>query len=218
VYEFRDVTYDANDGWVATMQDATPGPGNEVTTTTANNPYLFMPTKTGNVIFMGTIASVPDEITAGTTTSSDWTFQGTYSKLTYGTDPFSGKAFGFAASATAAGANNNQDQDAVEAGEFVRAISGAYIPAFRAFLKYAGSDDIFKARGTRGGETGIPEYITVRLIDKTGEIDGIGEIRLSTGEVTFDPNAWYDLNGRKLDGKPTQKGIYINGGHKVVIK
>ena len=49
-----------------------------------------------------------------------------------------------------------------------------------------------------------------------GDIDGIGEIRLSTGEVTFDPNVWYDLNGRRLDGKPTQKGIYINGGHKVV--
>ena len=216
VYEFRDVTYDANDGWVATMQDATPGPGNEVTTTTANNPYLFMPTKTGNVIFMGTIASVPDEITAGTTTSSDWTFQGTYSKLTYGTDPFSGKAFGFAASATAAGANNNQDQDAVEAGEFVRAISGAYIPAFRAFLTYSGSEAALQAR-TRGGAD-VPDRITVRLIGKNGEIDGIGEIRLNTGEVTFDSNAWYDLNGRKLDGKPTQKGIYINGGHKVAIK
>jgi hypothetical protein len=58
----------------------------------------------------------------------------------------------------------------------------------------------------------------VRLIGKSGEIDGIGEIRLSTGEVTFDPNAWYDLNGRKLDGKPTQKGIYINGGKKIAIK
>ena len=30
--------------------------------------------------------------------------------------------------------------------------------------------------------------------------------------------AWYDLNGRKLSGKPTQKGIYINNGKKVIIK
>ena len=29
---------------------------------------------------------------------------------------------------------------------------------------------------------------------------------------------WYDLNGRKLQGKPTQRGIYINNGRKVVIK
>ena len=29
---------------------------------------------------------------------------------------------------------------------------------------------------------------------------------------------WYSLDGRKLDGMPTKKGIYINGGRKVVIK
>ncbi len=31
-------------------------------------------------------------------------------------------------------------------------------------------------------------------------------------------DVWYDLNGRKLDGKPTQKGVYINKSRKVVIK
>ena len=29
---------------------------------------------------------------------------------------------------------------------------------------------------------------------------------------------FYTLDGRKLDGMPTKKGIYINGGRKVVIK
>ena len=29
---------------------------------------------------------------------------------------------------------------------------------------------------------------------------------------------WYDLNGRKLDGKPAKKGVYIQNGYKVVIK
>ena len=29
---------------------------------------------------------------------------------------------------------------------------------------------------------------------------------------------WYTLDGRKLDKQPTKKGIYINGGRKVVIK
>jgi hypothetical protein len=28
---------------------------------------------------------------------------------------------------------------------------------------------------------------------------------------------WYSLDGRKLSGKPTQKGLYIHGGKKVVI-
>lgn len=31
-------------------------------------------------------------------------------------------------------------------------------------------------------------------------------------------DAWYTLDGRKLDGKPTVHGIYINKGKKVVIK
>ena len=30
--------------------------------------------------------------------------------------------------------------------------------------------------------------------------------------------AWYTLDGRKLIGKPTQKGVYIVNGRKVVIK
>jgi hypothetical protein len=29
---------------------------------------------------------------------------------------------------------------------------------------------------------------------------------------------WYDLQGRKLNGQPTVKGVYINGGKKVMIK
>ena len=36
--------------------------------------------------------------------------------------------------------------------------------------------------------------------------------------VTIDNEGWYDLNGRKLQGKPTKKGIYIHNGKKVVVK
>ena len=32
------------------------------------------------------------------------------------------------------------------------------------------------------------------------------------------PEVWYTLDGRKLDGKPAKKGIYIHHGKKVVIK
>ncbi|MBQ7180332.1 MAG: hypothetical protein IJR87_03465, partial [Bacteroidaceae bacterium] len=35
---------------------------------------------------------------------------------------------------------------------------------------------------------------------------------------TKDSEAWYTLDGRKLEGKPTQKGIYINNGLKVTVK
>ena len=30
--------------------------------------------------------------------------------------------------------------------------------------------------------------------------------------------AWYTLDGRKLDGKPAKKGVYVNNGNKTVIK
>ena len=218
-YTFVGVTYDDTGGWVATMIDQSPEAGNLLSATEANKPYLFMPNATGDVTFTGTIASVPAEITAGSTTSTDnyWTFQGTYSRLTYSDNLTGQHIFGFAASTTAE--DKEKGQDAVTAGEFVKAIDGAYFPAFRAYLAYTGTEEsLKKARATRGGETGIPEYITVRLIGKSGEIDGIGEIRLSTGEVTFDPNAWYDLNGHRLAEKPTQRGIYINNGRKVAIK
>ena len=49
-----------------------------------------------------------------------------------------------------------------------------------------------------------------------GETTGI----LSTTNLTNYTNsdAWYDLSGRRLNGKPTKKGLYINNGRKVVIK
>lgn len=34
----------------------------------------------------------------------------------------------------------------------------------------------------------------------------------------LDNNSWYTLDGRKLSGKPVQRGIYVNNGKKVVIK
>ena len=31
-------------------------------------------------------------------------------------------------------------------------------------------------------------------------------------------DSWYDLSGRKLDGEPTAKGVYVKDGKKVVVK
>ncbi|UKK59900.1 hypothetical protein L6470_02510 [Prevotella communis] len=46
------------------------------------------------------------------------------------------------------------------------------------------------------------------------EATGVGSIE--NGKLTIDN--WYDLNGRKLNGMPTKKGIYIMNGKKVVVK
>ena len=50
-----------------------------------------------------------------------------------------------------------------------------------------------------------------------GEGEKTEIVEIDNGQLTID-NSWYDLNGRKLNGKPTKKGLYIVNGRKVVIK
>ena len=51
-----------------------------------------------------------------------------------------------------------------------------------------------------------------------GETTGIVDIEHGTLDIEHSAGSWYSLDGRKLDGKPTKKGLYINNGRKVVIK
>ena len=54
-----------------------------------------------------------------------------------------------------------------------------------------------------------------RSIDGEGEgTTGLDASLVNSEEVN---SVWYDLNGRKLNGKPAQKGIYIKNGRKVVV-
>ncbi len=47
-----------------------------------------------------------------------------------------------------------------------------------------------------------------------GDATGVNEVN----EVIGVNDKWYDLNGRKLNGMPTKKGIYILNGKKVIVK
>ncbi len=75
-------------------------------------------------------------------------------------------------------------------------------------------------RMTRGAaaDEDVPQRITVKLVSASGEITGIGEIDTTTGEISFDSEAWYTLDGIRLSGKPSTKGLYINNGKKIIIK
>lgn len=55
----------------------------------------------------------------------------------------------------------------------------------------------------------VPEVFQTR-----GITTGINSV--DNGQLTMD-NSWYTLDGRKLSEKPTQKGIYIFNGKKVMI-
>ena len=86
--------------------------------------------------------------------------------------------------------------------EFVKVKGAGTLGANKAYLKVAGSQ---AAGGPR---------LVIKFGDNgegTTSIDGINADDNETGD-------FYDLNGRKLQGKPAQKGIYIKNGKKVIVK
>ena len=114
-----------------------------------------------------------------------------------------------------------QAVDGISQGEFVKVGAYVRIRPMRCYLKYKnGEENYAGARSmTRGAEAEpLPETIKVRLIGANGEVTAIGSLQTKTGEVTFDSDAWYTLDGVQLSGKPTRKGIYVNNGKKVIIK
>ncbi len=190
------------------MQEANPTAdppvaGNEVSALSANTPYLFVPKATGPVLFYGI---APSTIDAGTTSDTEgWTFKGTYTSLKYGTAPFAGDVYGFAAS------NYDGVSYTVSPGDFVKAMTGATIAPFRCYLTYSNGSS---TRGTSGSEA-LPSKIAVRLIGAVGGTTGIGEKVIVNSEKLAAAEGWYDLSGRRLAGQPTAKGIYIHNGKKV---
>ena len=80
---------------------------------------------------------------------------------------------------------------------------GYSVKAFRAYFDLSSAP------------TGVRDFVL-----NFDEDDATGII--STTNLTNYTNSagagWFDLSGRKLQGKPTKKGLYINNGRKVVIK
>ena len=204
-YTFGGVEKEDNK-WVATM--------NEVTgSLTKNTPYLFVPTGTSLTFTGGATLNTTDG--GGKETAdqgSHWTFKGTYEYkewISGGANAEEiGKAYGFAGVA----------KDDINVGDFVKVASGAKIRPMGCYLLWSDTPNASRAAARGAATEELPQSITVRLVSADGEVTGIGEIDTKTGEMTFDSEAWYTLNGVRLSGKPTKKGLYINNGKKVVIK
>jgi len=248
-YEFKGIHLDPQTSkWTAVMNEVGSDDANEVTTMKANHPYLFVPTMStvphpymNNLEYIyiekysdGISIFTQDNEGGNKVTQYDgsgesfrwnkWDFIGTYQPRYWSeTEHFEevGKVYGFAGlTKEVQGVYNNTIT--VEAGEFVRAKSGAKIRPTSCYLMWTGYEpDYAPARGmTRGAaaDEDVPQSITVKLISANGETTAIGTLDTKTGEVTFDSEAWYTLDGVRLSGKPSSKGIYINNGKKVVIK
>lgn len=201
-YTFKGVTQDTQNNWVADIEETTAA-------LTANTPYIFKTESATSVIFSNPAVVATDSYSdaSANTSVTDWTFQGTYSTISL--PNASEYDYGFAA-----GSNSN-----VQVGSFVHLTSGASAAPFRAYLRYTGSDANWAKAPKRSGATSdaLPSQIIVRIVGADGSTTDIGTLDTRTGEI-IPTGDWFDLNGRRLQGKPSVKGVYINNGKKVAIK
>ena len=204
---FSGVAYDGVEGkWKATMSE------HEGATLAANTPYLFVPAGSeahAPVLFHGTA----DYSTAGTTVNGDWSFKGVYETKVW-TAGDVGNDYGFAATSGKA-VDGVTD---VEAGDFVKLAEGAWIRPMRSYLTYTGGGDPWAAPSHHAASNAeLPGRISVILVSANGSTTELRSIE--NGELRIEnSDAWYTLNGVKLQDKPTTKGIYVNNGRKTVIK
>ena len=234
-YEFAGIEEVPFNVWIAVMKEVGEEGSNEETTMKANTPYLFMPGENAKYLYFtngddyyqgfdiftegyerGNKQTEYDG-SDGTYSWNKWNFKGTYQPR-YWSDSENpeeiGKVYGFA------GSSKEVDGKPVEAGDFVRAKVGAKIRPTSCYLMWTGYEPDNARRVTRGAaaDEEMPQRITVKLVSASGETTAIGTLDTTTGEVTFDSEAWYTLDGVRLSGQPSTKGIYINNGKKVVIK
>jgi hypothetical protein len=171
----------------------------EKMTIEANKPYLVRVSGSPNVFAFQNddgYTIVPTGATEHSVTleKSCWEFTGTYETIHWETSP--GNVYGYASTD----------------GKFVKAGNNVTIYPLRAYLTCNNS--------TSGGlpkvaaEVSLPDVINVRFLDKDGGTLSIGKMNTRTGEIQMQ-DRYYDLKGRKLNGKPQNKIMYVN---KKVIK
>lgn len=80
-------------------------------------------------------------------------------------------------------------------------LAGASVGAFRGY---------FTLEGFTMEEGGGVKIFT--------NLDDEDATSIANVETVVENTDWYDLSGRKLAGKPSMKGIYVNGGRKVTVK
>ena len=137
----------------------------------------------------------------------DWEFRGTlqYKQWLTG-DTALGRVYGFSA----------EKSSKVDVGKFVKAGPGAWIRPLRAYLIYTPQDS---AQQCTGGacrpamprsvvDASLPENIDVVIKGADGEqTTVIGRINTRTGE--FKAYRTFDLKGRKVNGRPKARGVYL---------
>lgn len=213
-YTFKGVEKDGN-YYKAIMEEST--------SLNYNTPYIYKAVKPNNetesfrlAFYVNNFESSTSIVEVGSTTPTEdthWTFKGSYSEILWGALSPGQKRneYGFAGQAVS---DTEDSSKSIEAGEFVRIGEYVRLRPQRCYMEYTPTSS------TRAGsltDEELPETIRVILVDDGGKTD-IGSLSPKTGIITFDSDAWYSLDGKRLSTQPNQKGIYVNNGKKVVIK
>ena len=204
VLTFTGIGYDENGKKQVEMEEVT----GELS---AYKPYMVELTSEGGLVFHGNSMVIQPTEGANTVVQGDdgWEFRGTLSKIVWDEKhPDLGRVYGFSAKE----ANN------VRIGQFVKAGKGAWINPFRAYMIYNEGNSAGKSAGhAYVSAEPLPDYMDVVVVSRgaTGEESKtvIGGINTRTGEFKMMQD--YDLKGRKLNGKPTARGVYY-GKRKIV--
>lgn len=173
----------------------------------ANTPYMVMPTD-DRLTFKGAVTFNTETKPVENLNDGNWEFRGTNAYKVFGDDPELGKIYGFA----------GQERDGAKVGQFVQAGAEAYIVPLRAYLINHQSSALAKTLGNSLNNTSfsVPNELHVEIVDENDNVVQSGRLNTVTGEFRLD--SWFDLNGRKLNAKPTVQGTYYHNGKRVIVK
>lgn len=187
----------------------------------ANTPYIirtYASTLSFNLDGDESVALNTSELNNPKSDDGKWEFRGTYSYIKWSdrADEL-GRAYGFRAQA--------ENSNAI--GSFARIGTSATARPFRAYLlkvanqqarRYTLAKSSVALNTASIGEETIPSSLDVVIVDReTEQTTVIGKLNTATGEIKIIDN-WFDMKGRKLNGKPTTKGIYYYNGKRVMVK
>ena len=141
----------------------------------------------------------------GLVVESGWNFIGTYDTQNFSAS--NDDIYGFVGTAGTG----------TEVGSFVQVGGYVRVKPMRAYMQAPAPPN--NARAYSGSSSdAAPAMLRIRLLGSNGETTGIVSLTPDPSPKGEGSGYWYTLDGRKLQGKPTQKGLYINNGKKVVIK
>ena len=95
----------------------------------------------------------------------------------------------------------------------------SYTVAEPSYIYIYGSDtDVASARASRMAKANDDCVKVYSYKWEPADQTGISSIDNSQSAIGSEAGEWYTIDGRKLNGKPAQKGIYIVNGRKVAVK